>query len=118
MTNQDGELTFAECQELDAFLEGYKNNPSNSNKWRIGLHAHVNELIHARETAAEKQGFQKCLMEFNSTEGMREAERRAKIEELKLWEGAIKKLMGKNEITKALKMRIAELTALSERSEE
>lgn len=42
------ELTFAECQEIDKFLEAYKNNPSNSNKFRIGLHAHINDLITAK----------------------------------------------------------------------
>jgi hypothetical protein len=46
MTNsQTKELTFEQCQEIDKYLEDYKNNPSNSNKYRIGLHAYINEIL-------------------------------------------------------------------------
>lgn len=51
----DIELTFEQCQEVDKYLEDYKNNPSNSNKYRTGLHAYINELITSEVTKAVNQ---------------------------------------------------------------
>lgn len=41
------ELTFEQRQRVDEYLEGYKNNLSNSNKFRIGLHAYIDGLLAA-----------------------------------------------------------------------
>jgi hypothetical protein len=66
MTNtQDDELTLEQRKEVDAYLEGYKNNPSNSNKWRIGLHAYINELIQDRERQARIDELDR-LIDINS----------------------------------------------------
>lgn len=48
-------LTFAQSQEIDKYLEDYRKNPSNSNKYRIGLHAYVNELLAAHTKATREQ---------------------------------------------------------------
>jgi hypothetical protein len=45
------ELSFEQRLEIDDFLEGYKNNPSNSNKYRIGLHAHINKILISQKQA-------------------------------------------------------------------
>lgn len=56
MSTQDGnELTLAERKEIDAYLESYKNNPSNSNKYRIGLRAFIEELISSRSQPIKEQ---------------------------------------------------------------
>jgi hypothetical protein len=47
-------LTFEQTKEIDEFLEGYNRNPSNSNKWRYALHAHINELL-AKQADSLKQ---------------------------------------------------------------
>lgn len=38
-------LTFAQQQEITKRLEGYRTNPSNSNKWRYDLFAYIEELM-------------------------------------------------------------------------
>lgn len=39
------ELTFEQQEEISELLEGYKNNPSNSNKFRYNLFAYIDEVM-------------------------------------------------------------------------
>lgn len=54
MTNKDEllpeEITFEQKRFIDSLLENYRRNPSNSNKYRIGLHTAIEEIIDEKLT--------------------------------------------------------------------
>jgi hypothetical protein len=58
------ELTFEQRQEIDKFLEGFKVNPSNSNKFRIGLHAYINEILATSLDRATVEALEGVLMKL------------------------------------------------------
>lgn len=49
------ELTFAQQQEITKRLEGYRSNPSNSNKWRYDLFAYIEDLMSQDDETYEPQ---------------------------------------------------------------
>lgn len=49
------ELTFEQQQEITKRLEGYRSNPSNSNKWRYDLFAYINEQLAQRDQQNKKK---------------------------------------------------------------
>lgn len=53
---QDIELTADEKSVIDVLLNNFKNNPSNSNKFRIGLHAYFEELVEQKISKIINQG--------------------------------------------------------------
>jgi hypothetical protein len=48
------EMTFEQEQEVTRILEGYRSNPSNSNKFRYELFAYINELLVTPTTESEE----------------------------------------------------------------
>ena len=66
--NIQEEITFEQYQEIDKYLEDYKNNPSNSNKYRFGLHAYTANLIAIKET---ERAIKELTNTMPHTDGMR-----------------------------------------------
>ena len=54
-TPEMNELTLEQRHEIDEYLENYSRNPSNSNKYRIGLHAYIESLLTAHENKVQLQ---------------------------------------------------------------
>jgi len=56
LTHDPAELTFEQQKELTAILEDYRNNPSNSNKYRYNLFAKIDEYLAQATRRAEVEG--------------------------------------------------------------
>jgi hypothetical protein len=48
-------MTYQEQKEVDRILEDFRNNPSNSNKYRYELYAYIDELIEAGGEGGEEE---------------------------------------------------------------
>lgn len=115
------ELTLKQRQEIDQYLEDYAKNPSNSNKYRIGLHAHLNDLISIEVAKAFQAGHEDCKLAGDPTthkffkEATAKEVAKARLDELKMIEN---ETWSSDRTWKYLGYRIKELTAEVESNKE
>lgn len=48
-TDIEAELTFEQQKEITRILEGYRANPSNSNKFRYELFAYIDSILESQK---------------------------------------------------------------------